>query len=81
VTPGTGTPKYLCFTKDHSLEAALQTFYDRYHVTPKGYEYKYGILMIGPIPGSDLTPLDFLEERQAVALRDQNGDEFQLLML
>jgi hypothetical protein len=74
------TPKYLCFTKDHNLEAALQTFRERYRVEPKGHEYKYGILMIGPIPGSDLSVSDFLEERKAVALRDQNGDEFQLLM-
>jgi hypothetical protein len=72
--------KYLCFTRDHNLESALQTFQDRYHVNPKGYEYKYGILMVGPIPGSDLTVFDLTDERKAVALRDQNGDEFQLLM-
>ena len=69
------TPKYLCFTRDHNLEAALQTFRDRYHLEPKTHQYQYGILMVGPVPGSDENYAGNMVE-----LRDQDGDKFQLLM-
>jgi hypothetical protein len=54
MAPDTVTRKtYLCFTQDHNLEAAIQSFRDRYHMEPKGHKYEYGILWVGPIPGSE----------------------------
>jgi hypothetical protein len=75
-------PKYLCFTKDHDLEKAMQAFRDRYHLEPKEHKIDHGILWVGPIPGQDAFHFDPEGPRQTVVvdLPDQNGDQMQLIM-
>jgi hypothetical protein len=68
--------KYLCFTKDHNLENALQIFRDCYHLEPKGYKYEFELLWIGPIPGSDAPMFAVIEE-----FPSNSEEAMQLVML
>lgn len=67
--------KYLCFTKDHNLESALQTYRDLYHIEPKEHKYEFELLWIGPIPGQDAPMFAVVE------IPDLSNDDMQLVML
>jgi hypothetical protein len=70
-------PDYLCFTANHVLESALQTFRDRYHCEPQEHKLEHGILFVGPIPGSEQP---YYLETPHVDIFDQDGNDMQLVM-